>query len=265
MNDNLYENDQNPSDALAGTDGTDTGRLEQQEKPSCAPCSDNDGETAVKRDQVEPAQGFLELVYGIIFEPVKTLKKAAHHPPLVAALILVSILGLAGVLMWLLTISIILSQTAGPSAFGSVSSSARPLLVLGGVLIFLWSYIKWFSYSAFISLAAEMLGGAGKARNVAAIFGLSLIPTILIIPVQMLNHYLNSTAFILITVLAVWIWVIALIVIGIREVHGLSTGRALLAVLSPALVLAVFACLLTAGLVVIAVSMFSGMSLPGYF
>ena len=265
MNDNTYENGQNSSGALNGTDGTERSMPEPQEKTSCVPSLNNAEEPTFNNGEGEPAQGFLELVYGILFEPVKTLKRAAQRPPLVNALVLVTIVGLAGVLMWLLTISIILDQAAGPSSSGSFPVSARPLLVLGAVLIFLWSYIKWFGYSAFISLVAEMLGGMGRARNVAAIVGLSLIPTILIIPVQVLNQYFNSPVFIIITILALWTWVTVLMVIGIREVHALSTGRALLAVLSPVLVLVVFICLLAAGLVAVAVTMFSGINLPGYF
>lgn len=265
MNDNTYESDQNSSSAASSTDGADRSGLEPQEKPACAPCLNNAGESTFRHGADEPAQGFLELVYGVLFEPVKTLQRAAQRPPLFFALLLVTILGLVGVLMWLLTISSVLNQAVDPSAMALFSSSARPVLALGAILIFLWGYIKWFSYSAFISLAAEMLGGVGRARNVAAIVGLSLIPTILIIPVQMLNYYLASTAFILIMVLVVWIWVTVLMVIGIREVHGLSTGRTLLAVLSPVFVLVAFMCLLFAGLVAVTVAMFSGMNLPGYF
>ncbi|TEB04203.1 Yip1 domain protein [Pelotomaculum schinkii] len=264
MNDNTYKIDQNSSGEASSSGGADRSGLEPQEKPSCAPCFNNTEDPNVGCDEDEPVQSFLELVYGVLFEPVKTLKKAARRPPLANALLLVTILGLAGVLMWLLTISRVLNQAAEPSAMVPLPSTA-PLLVLGAVLIFLWGYIKWFSYSAFISLAAEMLGGLGSARNVAAVVGLSLIPTILMIPAQMLNYYLASAAFICTTILVVWIWVAALMVIGVREVHRLSTGRALLAVLSPVLVLAVFTGLLLAGLVAVAVSIFSGMNLPGYF
>jgi hypothetical protein len=262
MNDNMYDNDQTSSHTASST-GDDKGGLEPQENPSCTPCLTDDVGSTGGKD--EPAQGFLEIVYGILFEPVKTLKRAAQRPPLAFALLLVTILSLAGVLMWLITISRMLNDSSGPSVMGHFSSPARSLLVLSAVIIFLWSYIKWFSYSAFISLAAEILGGVGKARGVAAAVGLSLIPTILIIPAQILNYYLASTAFLLISVLLVWAWVTVLMVIGVREVHGFSTGRAVLAVLSPMFVLVVFTGLLLAGLVAEAVSMYSGMNLPGYF
>jgi len=261
MNDNMYDLDQNSLGTPSSTGGADRSGLELQEKPSCEPCFTNGGVSTSGNNEDEPALGFLELVYGVLFEPVKTLKRVAQHPPLVVALLLVTILGLAGMAMWLLTISRVLNQSAAPAAM----DQARSLLVLGSVLIFLWGYIKWFSYSAFISLAAEMLGGVGKARGVAAAVGLSLIPTILIIPVQLLNFYLASTAFLLISVLVVWLWVTVLMVIGVREVHGFSTRRSLLAVLSPVLALAVFLSLLLAGLVAVAVTMFSGMIMPGYF
>lgn len=261
MDDNMNDSDQDSPNVASGTGGDDRDGV-KKENPFYIPCLTDDVGAG---DEDEPALGFLEIIYGILFEPVKTLKRVAQRPPLTFALLLVTILGVAGVIMWLITISRVLNQAGGPSVVGNFSLAARPLLALGAVIIFLWSYIKWFSYSAFISLAAEMLGGVGRARGVAAAVGLSLIPTILIIPVQLLNYYLASTAFLLIIVLLVWIWVTVLMVIGIREVHSLSTSRALLAVLSPILVLVVFAGLLLAGLVAVAMSIYSGMSLPGYF
>ncbi|HBC91705.1 MAG TPA: hypothetical protein DCZ10_02050 [Pelotomaculum sp.] len=264
MYDNTYKFEQNSSGEASGADGADRNGLEPQEKPSGAPCFNNTEGPNIGGDEDESVQSFLELVYGVLFEPVKTLQKAARRPPLANALLLVTILGLAGMLMWLLTVSRVLTQAAESPAMVPLPSTA-PLMVFGAVLIFLWGYIKWFSYSAFISLAAEMLGGLGSARKVAAVVGLSLIPTIFMVPVQMLNYYLASAALLGTTVLVVWIWVAALMVIGVREVHRLSTGRALLAVLSPVLVLVMFTGLLLAGLAAVAVSIFSGMNLPGYF
>lgn len=265
MDDNAYDIEQKTPETASKIDAADIRGLEQKDNTYCGPCLNDAGGPAYVNSKDAPAQNFLELIYGVIFEPVKTMKRAAHNPPLVFALLLVTILGLAGVLMWLVSITKALNQTADISTMGNFMPSARPLMVLAAVAIFLWGYIKWFSYSAFISLAAEMLGGEGKGRNVAAIVGLSLIPTILIIPAQMLNFYLASASFVFITVMIVWIWVTALMVIGVREVHGLSTGRTLLAVLSPVLVLGVFAGLILAGLVAVAVSIYTGMKMPDYF
>jgi len=265
MDDKRYEVEQSSSD-VPGKEDAGRSSLEPREELLVDPARVNySEEPAAGGNGDEPAQGFLELVYGVLFEPVKTLKKAAFRPPLTYALLLVTILGLAGVVMWLLTISRIMNQPADPFAMGNLISITRPVMILGAITVFLWGYIKWFSYSAFISLAAEMLGGTGRARSVAAIAGLSLAPTILMIPAQILNYYLNSALFIFVVFLAVWIWVIVLMVTGIREVHGLSTGRTLLVVISPALVLAVFACLLLAGMVAVALGMYKGMVVPGYF
>jgi hypothetical protein len=265
MNDNTYEAGQNSSDTVSSSEEAGRSRLEAQEKPVDPVCLNYAGGQAFENGRDEPAQGFLELVYGVLFEPVKTFKKAARRPPLSMAILLVTILGLAGVLMWLLTVSRVINQTTGPLIAGQFFSATRPVLVLGAVTMFLWGYIKWFGYSAFISLAAEMTGGTGRGRDVAAIVGLSLIPTILMIPAQLLNYYLSSSAFIVIVILVVWIWVTALMVIGVREVHGLSTGRTLLVVLSPVLILAVFAGLLLAAMVAVAMSMYTVMDLPGNF
>lgn len=209
------------------------------------------------------APGFLELVYGILFEPGKTLHRVAQRPSFNIALALVTALSLAGVLLWLLIVSQAMGQLADSVAWSFFPDAVKPILALGAVIMFLLGYVKWLGYSALVSLAAELLGGVGRGRDVAAMAGLALIPTILLIPAQFLNLYLGAEVFMLIGVPVVWVWVAVLLVMGVKESHRLSTGRALLAVISPVIILMVLLGLMITGLVTAAV-MFSGY-LPGNF
>ena len=99
--------------------------------------------------------------------------------------------------------------------------------------------------------------------------GLAGLPAVLLVPVQLLT---------LEPVLIAWpetcsqgwlvwlaIWSAVLNIIGVREVHSLSIGRSLLAVLSPYMALLVFSILLLAALVMAAAALPSGVPLWNYF
>lgn len=212
-------------------------------------------------------QGFLEIVYGVLFEPVKTMKKAAENPPLVTALAIVTILSLLGTLMVLLNFSRVLSQSLDA---GSILPGARALVPVGAFIGLVFSYIKWFGYSAVLHLAADLLGGRGGARGVFAAAGLAGLPGILLIPFQFLGYWyglgnLAVTVLLLLAGLAVEVWSSIILVIGIREVHLLSTGRAVLVFFIPFMALFL---LLVLSLIALAVtiSVFPiNTNIPGYF
>jgi len=234
------------------------------ENPEEQGCAGDSYEPVPPEAGASVAPGFLELVYGILFEPGRTLPSVAQRPSFTIALALVTVLSLAGVLVWLLTASQTIDQLAGSVAGSPFPAAVKPVLAFGAVLVFFMGYIKWLGYSALVSLAAELLGGVGRGKDVAAIAGLALLPTILLIPAQLLNLYLDASLLMFICVPVVWVWVAVLLVMGVKESHQLSTGRALLAVISPVILLLVLLGLMITGLVVAAVSVFSGY-LPGSF
>ncbi|MGI6492431.1 MAG: YIP1 family protein [Peptococcaceae bacterium] len=255
MQHNKSGNEEFPVDVTPCAAGIEQAGLEA---PGGQGCAGDSCEPAPPDAIAGVAPGFLELVYGMLFEPGKTLHSVAQRPSLTIALALVTALTLAGVLIWLLTVSQAIDQLAGSAAEGFFPAAVKPVLALGAVLMFIWGYIKWLGYSALVSLTAELLGGVGRSRDVAAIAGLALIPTILLIPAQLLNLYLDAALLMLISVPVVWVWVAVLLVMGVKESHRLSTGRALVAVISPVILLLVLLGLMITGLAVAAVSMFSG-------
>jgi hypothetical protein len=215
----------------------------------------------------EPPQGFLEIVYGVLFEPVKTMKRAAENPPLVTALVFVTILSLLGTLAGLLTFSRVLSQSLDA---GGILPGARAFVPVGAFIGLVFSYIKWFGYSAVLHLTADLLGGRGGARGVFAAVGLAGLPYILLIPFQFLGYWyglgkLAVTALLLLAGLAVGIWSSIILVIGVREVHLLSTGRSVLVFFIPFLALLMVLILSVIALAVIFSALPLNTSIPGYF
>lgn len=194
--------------------------------------------------------GFLELVYGVLFEPVGTMKKVARRPPLVSTALIVAILSFFGALMGILTASRVLAEGL-PAALEQFIPAIRALAPLGAVSGLFWGYLKWFGYSAILHLSADLLGGRGGARGVFAVVGLAGLPALLTIPVQLLSYLYGPESTVVavlvsLAALSVWVWGFILLVIGLREVHGLSTGRTVLVILSPYLALALLLLILLA-------------------
>lgn len=219
---------------------------------------------------VEPIPGFLELVYGVLFEPGKTMLKVAEKPPLGMAILVVTILSLLGTVMGFLTVSRALNQGFHAAAMDQYLPAVRILVPLGAVFGLLWGYLKWFGYSAILHLAAELLGGRGNARGVFAAAGLAGLPSIFMIPIQFLAYWFGTgnlavTVLVWLAWLAVGIWILILLVIGLRQVHGLSTGHSVLVVLSPVLALMVLGILMILVLVAAVALIPASMNFPGYF
>lgn len=218
---------------------------------------------------IVPAPGFLEIVYGVLFEPVRTMKKVAENPPLTAALLSFTIISLLGAVMGLLAFSKFLSQ-GYDAGIDQLLPGAQVLVPAGLFIGLIFSYIKWFCYSAIINLVAELLGGRGSARGVFAAFGLAGLPLILIIPFQFLTYWYGTgvsavTVLLMLVWLVLGIWSGIIFVIGIREVHALSTGRSVLVLLIPCLALVLLLVLSAIGLAVLLSAFTLNTNFPGYF
>lgn len=256
--------------AGAGADDPSGFAGEAPEKTHFEVGSGNSPEPAAPPAGGDAFPGFLELVYGVLFEPGKTMKKVAERPPLGLAALVVTILSLLGTAMGLLTASSVLDQSPHAAAMEQFFPAVRALVPLGAVFGFLWGYVKWFGYSAILHLAAELLGGRGNARGVFAAAGLAGLPSIFMIPVQFLTYWFGTgnwavTLLVVLAGLAVGIWSAVLLVIGLKQVHGLSTGRSVFVVFSPILALVALGVLMIAALVAIAASMPARMHFPGNF
>ena len=239
------------------------------QSPDEPPCGPAYPPAAPAKPAGEETPGFLELVYGVLFEPGKTMERVVLRPPLGMTLLIVTILSLLGATMGLLTASRALDESFSAAVVGQFLPALQAMAPFAIILGLLWGYVKWFGYSAIIHLAADLLGGRGSARGVFAVTGLAGLPAIFMVPLQFLAYWIgtgNMAATVLLGLagLAVGIWSIILLVIGLKQAHALSTGRSLLVVLSPVLVLVVFGILIMALLVTVAALMPTNMHLPGY-
>lgn len=220
----------------------------------------------------EASPGFLELVYGVLFEPDKTMAGVALNPPLVPALLAVTIVGVVGALMGFLTASRLMVLGLSGTAAGNYLPfpAIQSLAVLGAIGGLLWGYVKWFGYSAVIHLVADLFGGRGRAGGVFAVVGLAGLPFVFMIPFQLLAYWFGPEKFavgllLLLAGLGLLIWNVTILVIGLKHVHGFTTGRSVLVIASPFLALLLLVVLTVAGIAAVVTSLTAGMGLSGYF
>lgn len=182
--------------------------------------------------------GFLELIYGVLFAPADTFRWVAAAPPLRLTLVIATLVNAAGALMSVFVYRAITPPGSGEAALAVL----MPYLALIG--FFGW-YLKWLGYGGVLHLAAQLLGGANGAGATLAVYGLATLPGLFILPVEavVISAGLPEAASARLVgpaALGVFVWGLVLLVIGLREVHGLTAKRAVATVLLPAGALLLF-------------------------
>lgn len=97
----------------------------------------------------------------------------------------------------------------------------------------------WFISGAIFHPVAEWLNGQGKASVLLTALGLSLAPNMLTVPIVLISQICGSLSLFvyLFFKLLIFIWVIELQFISIREVHRISTFKTLLVFGSPSIII----------------------------
>ncbi|WP_333870381.1 Yip1 family protein [Desulforamulus putei] len=218
----------------------------------------------IQPEPEQPPLKYYEIIYGVLFDPVQTMKRVVQKPPLGTTLIIVILLALAGLLT-----SLYIYARSGPSDLGlemglplhhamffsrALRAAAPVLAMLGAVFYF----VKWFFYSALLHLLADFYGGRGEARTVFVVYGLAGLPEVFLIPLNVLTALISPAMATTVNTLGgivALIWGVVLLTIGLREAHRLSTGRALAVIFTPVLAVIVLA-LITVVVLVSAMSAF---------
>ena len=207
--------------------------------PGSEPNLNHKPETNNKPDQA----GILDLIYGALFDPARTFAGFARNPRIGAAVWLFIAINLLETLMGYYTTPRLFQSLRLPGTLGYDYIKLTAVLV--AMAGFLFRLAKWFIMSGLLHLLADFFGGKGKARNVFAVYGIAGLPVVFMLPVQVLllafpEGFIQVFAAAIFGI-AVFVWSTALIVVGLREVHQFSTGKALLIVLTPGIVLVVLA------------------------
>jgi len=193
----------------------------------------------VSQEETTGAPGFLELIYGVLFDPVKTFRRIAQSPPLGSSAAIFSLVKILSVAVGGYISTRYMSGLTGDE-YG-IQELVRAMTPAVVVIILVYEYIKWFVYSGLLYLVAELSGGRGRAVGVLCVTGLASLPALLFLPVQTLATVFGGSGLTgpvnVLFWLGVMIWGCVLVILGLRETQHISTGRAVLAALAPAMVL----------------------------
>lgn len=164
--------------------------------------------------------GPLELIYGVLFQPVAAFARAAAKPPLgLAVAIVVGVNILNGIMSGLNL------NRLGGEGLGVVVTGLAIVTPLAGLF-------TWVALTAALHFTAELLGGSGRAVSLLSSLGLATLVGVFNLPAALLGMA-GVTWLQLLINLGITIWILALTVIALRAVYGLSFARAVLALVIP--------------------------------
>jgi len=215
-----------------------------------------------EKPPASPRPGFLELIYGVLFEPAAVMRRVAADPPFGTALLIFTLVNLIDALM-----SAVIAARAGAGGLPGTPLFARSAVSVMIAVGLILQYVKWFAVSALVHLTAGLLGGRGRAVGLMTVTALAVLPAVLLVPVNLilLLFGVRSVAPVMLLLgLAVLVWSAGLVVLGLREEYGLNTARALLAVLLPPAALLVVAVILILIMAVGAAAVFPFANIPRY-
>lgn len=181
--------------------------------------------------EIPNPMGFADLVYGVLFNPAATFRSISQEPPVFQGFIIyLVIVGLTS-----LVNALVPPDVSGMSPeVGQIIATLGPFI---GIIAALFSFLAWIIKAGVYQLFAELLGGKGRAVGVLTVLALADLPRVLVIPFQIISFYAAESflsGFLTIAVsLAGFVWGLVLLVIGFREIHQFSTGKAIVNLLIP--------------------------------
>ncbi|MDB5099342.1 MAG: hypothetical protein JWM80_3763 [Cyanobacteria bacterium RYN_339] len=152
----------------------------------------------------------LEVLYGTLFRPNETLEHHATPRAAAVALLLVGVI----------------------SAFG-LAAGKPDLLPFAFFVALGWVVWVWLASSAGLFLASRALYRKGEFQPISTAVGLAMTPWILVGPVQVLLKLgLPGKALAAVCYLAISVWWLRLLLIGLRRSTGLDGSQALWALVT---------------------------------
>lgn len=165
----------------------------------------------------------MELIYQLFTSPTLAMRRASQGRPLGIAFLVVILAVLSNRIGWLL----ILPKGAGQAKISLSLGLIMELMVIFGGL---------FLLVAIFHLMANLCGGSGRGASLYSICCFALIPIWLMTPLAIvLRPWGGLAKFFLLSLfgMIILVWMAALFVLGIREVHHLPWGKAVATFIIP--------------------------------
>ena len=209
--------------------------------------SDSERSTALQPSP--PPEGVLESAAGVLSRPVDTLRRVTSHPRVWWALLVAALIAVGSAL----------AGAGEAERFDGFPGSFAPVdrggafVAVTVIVAPLVSVLLLLAWAGIVHGVARLLGGRARYEGTLSGFGFAQVPSALGIPAQLLPLALGRGGAVLSGLIqfGLFIWVLVLEVITVRENHALSTGRAVAALLIPVGVVLVLLVVLVIALVAV--------------
>ena len=159
---------------------------------------------------------FFSNIYGMLFEPKKTVDKLCDKPEIFQGVIL------------MVFISLFLNIL-----FFGVDKNIF-LFLLFSIWICLTSVVWWIIFAAFYELVANIFVQKSRYKSILCLLSFCLIPWIFMAPLELLKNAGVCGSFIgVYGELALWIWTGVLMFFSLKRVYALKSLRAFLFLILP--------------------------------
>ncbi len=183
----------------------------------------------------------IDKIGGLLVKPEETVTTLLHGAGRFAESIFIVVLfsaafSLSVALIITRLVSAVLPLFPMPSLVTRLTHSYAAPAIIGSILMIGLTHdlINFFVGGLVTHAAARLLGGAGELSQVLLINGYTWVSLTFMLAgciVAALN-FLAGILVLAALALLTWVWHIYLFTLGVSESHGISTGKALLAVLS---------------------------------
>lgn len=190
---------------------------------------------------------WLDILYGLIFHPVETLRVLSERKPLIPSVFVFAAVYMTDFLL----------QGAGTlqnTVAGQVVSGQQFWLL--GLIGLVFAVMAWFLSAALFSLLAELLYGKSNGKGILASLGFAVFPGVLGPALYYAAGRLDIAWLGFILYVVSISWVLVLQIISVRESFSLGTGQAVLVYFLP-VVLCIMAAIFVIGISITMLGSFS--------
>ncbi|WP_227762616.1 Yip1 family protein [Zhaonella formicivorans] len=170
------------------------------------------------------ALSFLELVYGVFFTPVKTLRYVCAQRKVAWGLVL-----FLGTYLF----DSLMNFAVGRAYLPNLGISPQEAQILNGLLSMGWLFglplifAFWFGLISIYHALAGLFGSQGSVQGILAGFGFSSLPVLVSSVLSFLGNALKSSGVPLnLLGFAIFVWIAVLQIIALKENYGISYGKA---------------------------------------
>jgi len=163
--------------------------------------------------------GFFDNFYGTFFDPDKTFENLKNNPALFQGFLIVLFI-----------------SSIGPLLSFDYFHGFMSVIVLGLFMFFavFGGIFSWILLAVFLDAVARIFKQSGKIRVFLTLSSFSLLPWLLLAPVQLLKTAGTvGQLFGIVLGLLIWVWVGLLFILSVIKAYELSITRALILVALP--------------------------------